>query len=129
MSSTHNPAGRHLSFPFRIGGDGRTAAPQTHNEHVRDELIQLVLTAPGERPFLPEFGGGARKLIFEPTSDVLRGVTKARLTQTIGRWLGHRVTLERLEVTFEGERVDVEIKYRAAGTEDSRIVKFRRTGQ
>jgi hypothetical protein len=28
-----------------------------------------------------------------------------------------------------GEELEVEIKYRAAGTEDSRILKFRRTGQ
>lgn len=127
--STNNPAGRHLSFPFSIGFDGRTAAPDTHAEHVHDELLQLILTSPGERLFLPEFGGGARKLVFEPTSDVLRGITKARLTQAINKWLGHRVTLEHLEVTFSGELVEVEIKYRAAGTEDSRIVKFRRTGQ
>lgn len=129
MSSTSNPAGRHLSFPFRIGADGRSAAPATHEEHVRDELVQLILTGPGERLFLPEFGGGARQLIFEPTSDVLRGVTKARLTQAINKWLGHRVTLEQLEVTFTGELVEVEIKFRAAGTEDSRVIKFRRTGQ
>jgi len=129
MSSTSNPAGRHLSFPFSIGADGRTAAPATHSEHVYDELIQLILTAPGERLFLPDFGGGVRKLIFEPASDVLRGVTKARITQAISQWLGHRVTLENLEVTFTGELVEVLIKYRAAGTDDSRILKFRRTGQ
>jgi hypothetical protein len=129
MSSTSNPDGRHLSFPFSIGADGRTAAPATLEEHVHDELLQLILTAPGERPFLTPFGGGARKLVFEPTSDVLRGVTKARLTQAINTWLGQRVALENLEVTFEGELVEVLIKYRAAGTEDSRIIKFRRTGQ
>ncbi len=128
-SSTNNPDGRHLSFPFRISADGRTAAPATYSEHVHDELIQLILTTPGERPFLTEFGGGARKLIFEPTSDVLRGVTKARITQAIGKWLGQRVTLENLDVTFSGELVEVEIKYRPAGSEDSRILKFRRTGQ
>lgn len=129
MSSTSNPAGRHLLFPFRIGADGRTAAPATHSEHVHDELIQLILTAPGERPFLPAFGGGARKLIFEPASDVLRAITKARMTQAINQWLGHRLTLENLEVNVRGEELEVEIKYRAAGTEDSRILKFRRTGQ
>ncbi len=127
--SSSDPAGRHLSFPFRVGADGRTAAPATHAEHVHHELLQLILTSPGERPFLPEFGGGARKLVFEPTSDVLRGVTKARLTQSINKWLGHRLTLENLEVTFSGELVEIEIKYRAAGTEDSRVVKFRRNGQ
>ena len=73
--------GRHLAFPFRIGADGRTAAPASDAEHVRDELLQLLLTSPGERLFLPEFGGGVRRLVFEPASDALRGVVKARITQ------------------------------------------------
>lgn len=121
--------GRHLSFPFRVGPDGRTAAPATDFEHIRDEVIQLMLTSPGERPFLPEFGGGARKLIFENTSDTLRGVTQARVTQALSRFLGHRLTLENIEVRFEGERVDVDIKYRPVGSDDSRVLRFQRTGQ
>ncbi len=121
--------GRHLAFPFRIGGDGRTVAPASDAEHVRDELLQLMLTNPGERPFVVEFGGGVRKLVFEPTSDVLRGVTKARITQAVSRWLGQRLTVELLEVTFAGERIEIEIKYRTAGSADSRVVKFQRTGQ
>jgi phage baseplate assembly protein W len=121
--------GRHLAFPFRIGGDGRTAAPASDAEHVRDELLQLMLTNAGERPFVVEFGGGVRKLVFEPTSDVLRGVTKARITQALSRWLGQRLTVELLEVTFAGERIEIEIQYRPAGSADSRVVKFQRTGQ
>jgi uncharacterized protein len=121
--------GRHLSFPFRVGPDGRTAAPTSDMEHIRDELVQLILTSPGERPFLPEFGGGARRLIFENTSDTLRSLTEARVTQALTRWLGLRLTIEHLQVTFAGERVDIEIKYRPAGTDDSRVLKFQRTGQ
>lgn len=121
--------GRHLAFPFRVGTDGRTVAPASDAEHVRDELLQLMLTNPGERPFLVEFGGGVRRLVFEPTSDVLRSVTKARITQALSRWLGQRLTVERLEVTFAGERIEIEITYRPAGSIDSRVVKFQRTGQ
>jgi uncharacterized protein len=125
MSTT---TGRHLAFPFRIAADGRTAAPGNDADHIRDEVLQLILTNPGERPFVPEFGGGARKLVFEPTSDVLRGVTKARLTQALGRWLGQRLTLEFLDVTFVDSRIEIEIKYRPAGGGDSRVLKFQRTG-
>jgi phage baseplate assembly protein W len=99
---------------------------ETEAEHVRDEVLQLMLTDPGERPFLPDFGGGARRLVFEPTSDVLRGVTKARITQALSRWLGHRLTVEELEVIFEENLIEVMIKYRPAGEPDSRIVKFQR---
>jgi phage baseplate assembly protein W len=120
--------GRHLAFPFRIGPDGRTAGPASDAEHVRDELVQLLLTNPGERLFVPDFGGGVRKLVFEPTSDVLRGVTRARITQALSRWLAQRLTVERLEVEFAGERVEIEVTYRPVGSADARIVRFQRTG-
>jgi phage baseplate assembly protein W len=122
------PHGRHLAFPFRIDPDGRTATPRSPQDHIRDEILQLLLTNPGERPFVPEFGGGVRKLIFEPESDALRGVTKARITQALSRWLGHRVTLESVDVDFRDSTIEVEIKYRPAGTDDSRVLKFQRKG-
>jgi len=121
--------GRHLAFPFRVGPDGRTAAPASDAEHVRDELLQLLLTNPGERPFVVAFGGGVRKLVFEPASDVLRSVTKARITQALSRWLGTRLTVENLDVTFVDSTIEVTIQYRPAGSADSRVVKFQRTGQ
>lgn len=123
-----NPDGRHLSFPFRIAADGRTATPPSLPDHVRDEVLQLILTSPGERLFLPDFGGGARKLVFEPTSDVLRGVTQARLTQAFKKWLGNRCTLQKLDVDFLGERVEITVQYRVAGEPDSRVLKFQRSG-
>lgn len=120
------PDGRHLAFPFRIGPDGRTATPADLPSHVRDELLQLLLTNSGERLFLPEFGGGLRRLVFEPLEESLAGVTKARLTQAINRWLGHRVTLENLTVTTSGAQFEVEIRYRLAGGQDTRLLKFQR---
>jgi len=121
--------GRHIAFPFRIGADGRSVAPASDADHVRDEVLQLLLTDPGERPFVTEFGGGVRRLVFEPASDVLRGVTKARISQALSRWLGHRLTVEALEVEFDGERIDILVKFRPAGAEDSRILRFQRQGQ
>lgn len=123
--------GRHLAFPFRIGSDGRSAAPQSDSDQVRDELLQLLLTAPGERLFLPEFGGGVRRLVFEPASDVLRGVVKARITHALSRWLATRLTVDLIDVTFEDATalLEVTVKYRPAGSSDSRVIKFQRSGQ
>lgn len=118
----------HLSFPFRIGKDGRAAQVKSLENHIRDELIQLILTNPGERVFLPEFGGGVRRLVFESASETTAGMTKAMITQSITRWLGHRVTLEELTVAVENEKIEVEIKYRIAGTDDTRVLKFQRGG-
>jgi uncharacterized protein len=123
-------AGRHLAFPFRIGTDGRTAAPRSDADHVRDELLQLLLTSPGERLFLPDFGGGVRKLVFEPASDVLRGVVKARITSMLSRWLATRLTVELVEVSWDegGAVLEVTVKYRPAGSADARVLKFQRSG-
>jgi len=123
-----NNYGRHLSFPFHVGNDGRTAQVSSLEAHVRDELIQLILTNPGERPFLPEFGGGVRRLVFENSDETTAGVVKSVITQAISRWLGHRITLEDLQVTVENETIEVEIKYRIAGTEDTRVMRFERKG-
>jgi phage baseplate assembly protein W len=122
--------GRHLSFPFRIGPDGRSVSPASDAEHVRDELLQLLLTAPGERLFLPEFGGGLRRLVFEPATDVSNGVAKARLTSAISRHLGQRLTLENVTVVWQdaAATAEITISYRPAGSADTRVLKFQRSG-
>jgi len=120
--------GKHLSFPFRIGSDGRMAAVNTLEEHVRDEIVQLILTNLGERPFLVDFGGGVRRLVFEAANDATAAMAKAGITQAINRWLGHRVTLEYINVEVENSTITVDIRYRLAGTEDTRVLRFQREG-
>jgi phage baseplate assembly protein W len=118
--------GRHLSFPFRVGADGRTAQVTREDEHVRDELIQLLLTTPGERPFVVDFGGGVRRLVFEPADPGAQGLVKATITQAVRNWLGHRVELDALEVTIADSTITVDVAYRLAGTEETRVLRFQR---
>lgn len=120
--------GKHLSFPFRVGADGRMKTVQTLDEHVRDEIVQLLLTNPGERPVEVEFGGGVRRMVFENTDETTAAMTKAVITQAINRWLGHRVTLEELNVTVTNSEINVDIKYRLAGTENTTVLRFQRKG-
>ncbi|HEX9898506.1 MAG TPA: GPW/gp25 family protein [Candidatus Methylomirabilis sp.] len=122
------PDGRHLAFPFHIASDGRTAQVETLEQHVRDELIQLILTNPGERAFLPEFGGGARRLVFEGAGETTEAMAKAMLSQALSRWLGQRITVEDLTVEAVQETITVDLKYRIAGTADQRQIRFQRSG-
>ena len=94
-----------------------------------DELIQLLLSNQAERAFLPEFGGGLRRLVFEPLDEATLGMTKAMITQAMSTWLGHRITVEDLMVEIENTILDVEIKFRIAGTEDSRVMRFQRISE
>ncbi|MBU1564813.1 MAG: GPW/gp25 family protein [Proteobacteria bacterium] len=123
MSSSY---GRHLLFPFRIGSDGRSMAVASRAEHVRDELVQLILINLGERLFMPEFGGNTRRLVFENIDEPTLAMTKAMLTDAINRWLGKRLTLESLSVGAKEETIEVDIRYRVAGEEVSRTLTFQR---
>jgi hypothetical protein len=120
--------GLHLAFPFRIGNNGRAVQVASLEDHVRDELVQLILTNPAERLFLPEFGGGVRRLVFENIDETTGAMVKAVLTRSISRWIGNRVTLEDLTVIIENETIAVDLKYRIAGAEVSRVLKFQKQG-
>jgi len=120
--------GRHLAFPFHVGTDGRSAAPADLADHIRGEIIQLLLTAQGERPFLPSFGAGLRRLVFQQNDDATAGITKALTSQNLSRWLGHRVKVEALDVTADDATLNVDLRYRVVATGEVRTVRFQRQG-
>lgn len=124
-----NGYGTYLAFPFRIGEDGRTAAPASFEEHVKEELVQLVLTGIGERLFQPGLGTNVRRLVFENLDEVTAGMTKSTITQAVSRWLGHRVELDELIVEVEESTLWVDLRYRIAGSTDSRVLRFQRSGE
>ena len=126
MSTPMN--GRHLAFPFRIGTDGRSATPADLSEHVRGEIIQLLLTAQGERPFLPSFGAGLRRLVFQLNDDATAGITKALISQNLSRWLGQRITVEALDVSAVDSTLNVDLRYRVIASGEVRNVRFQRQG-
>jgi phage baseplate assembly protein W len=120
--------GRYLSCPIRISSDGRTAQVSGLEDHIRDEGIQLLLTNLGERAFLPEFGAGLRRLVFEPLSEATQGEVKALITQAISTWLGHRITLENLIVEVLDTTITVELAYSIKATGQIRVMRFQRDG-
>lgn len=120
--------GRHLAFPFRIGTDGRTATPADLPDHIRGEIIQLLLTAQGERPFLPSFGAGLRRLVFQRNNDATAGITKALVSQNLSRWLGQRITVELLDVSAEDSTLNVDLRYRIIATGEVISVRLQRQG-
>lgn len=120
-------AGQHLAFPFGIGLNGRTLTADTLGEQVLQELQQLVLTNPGERLFLPDFGGGATRLLFESTDANAILLAQATLTQAIQTWLAGRVNLQNVSVTTNGAAIYITIAYQVAGTASTVQAVFQRS--
>jgi len=118
----------YLAFPFRIGADGRTAAPPTLEAHVAEELMQLLLTTLGERLFLPELGTNLRRLVFENTDEVVLGMTQSIVTSALETWLGDRVSVESLTVSTGNGAIEVALQYRPIGSQTSKVLRLQRPG-
>ena len=60
--------------PHRPGLRPGAAGP--YATHVDQMIRQVLLTAPGERVDLPQFGCGLRQLLFAPNSDALQATAQ-----------------------------------------------------
>jgi phage baseplate assembly protein W len=86
------------AYPFRIDPASGQAAQTNYATHVDQMIRQILLTAPGERADLPQFGCGLRQLIFAPHSDALDATTKILVQQALSEWLSDQVTVRNVIV-------------------------------
>lgn len=87
-----------LAFPFAIDLGSRQAARADYPSHVAQMVRQVLLTSPGERVNLPEFGCGVRALVFAGYSDGLAATTEILVRESLRRWLAEHLTVQRVEV-------------------------------
>ncbi len=110
---------RYLDYPFSVSGTG-TPTTTTTDDHLRDLIIQVLLTNPGERVNLPEFGVGVQRLVFAPNSDALRSSAQFLIITNLQRWLGDRINVEQAVVSSEPgseETITIEITYTVKATQ------------
>src|ERR1700731_1842160 len=87
------------AYPFRIDPISGQAQQTPYATPVDQMIRQILLTAPGERVDLPEFGCGLRQLLFAPNSDALQSTTKMMVQQSLRRWLGNQIEVVGVDVT------------------------------
>lgn len=88
-----------LGCPYPIVKTSRGfLATQKSIEQIKSDLLCLLLTNPGERVMLPDFGTPLRKLIFEPNDDVLADKARDMIIASIKAW-EPRIVVQAIEVT------------------------------
>ena len=103
--------GYELAFPFRLGPD-RDAASASYSEHVDQMIEQVLLTDPGERVNLPEFGCGLMRMVFTPLSSTLAPATETLVHSALVRWLGDVIEVESVDVSADDAQLDITVSYR-----------------
>jgi uncharacterized protein len=86
------------AFPFRIDPVSGQAAQAPYATHVGQMIRQILLTTPGERADLPQFGCGIRQLLFAPNSTALQATTELLVRQSLAKWLGNQIQVQSVTV-------------------------------
>ncbi|RKH46956.1 GPW/gp25 family protein [Corallococcus sicarius] len=88
--------GRGLSFPPRVGPDGRLQWSEGER-NVRESIQVILTTQQRERILLPEFGGSLGQYLFEPNTVTTRHQMAERITRALAQW-EPRIAVESVSV-------------------------------
>src|ERR1043165_4666707 len=102
------------AFPFRIDASSRQAAQTPYEAHVEQMIRQVLLTSPGERADLPDFGCGLRQLIFAPHSDAPDATTQIT---------AQKVNVLAPDETGDAAQLLVQIEYLLKETQTSKTLQ------
>jgi len=121
--STLGPVRHDYRFPLRINSSQRQAERSTYPDHVAQMIRQFLLTSPGERVNLPDFGGGARRLIFAPKTTGLISTSELLIRQGLEKYLGDQirvVTVKVGEAPLYGDgALEILVEYQLIETQSS----------
>jgi phage baseplate assembly protein W len=110
--------GRGISFPPRVGADGRIAWSEG-DPNIRDAIGVILQTDRNERLRLPEFGAGLTRFLFEPNTVATRHQIQDRILRALAAW-EPRIAVESVDVEPDPDQEEVAvatIRYKLVATQ------------
>jgi uncharacterized protein len=81
-------AGLTPKLPLNVDNvDGAYRLIKNYKELIKQNLKNLVLTAPGERMMIPDFGVGLRNYLFENDTQQVRVTIRTRIFQQVKKYM------------------------------------------
>lgn len=103
---------------------GRVMPVQTDERLIKNDLLQLLLTVPGERAFRPDFGTELRRSTFEQIDNFTINAIKSSISTSIRRF-EPRVSTSEIIVERDDNNNQLNVKVFAALTIDpNRILEL-----
>jgi phage baseplate assembly protein W len=118
MADASSLYGQSMSFPPRIGTDGRMQW-SSGELNVRESICIILRTQQGERILRPDFGCGLDRYLFEPNSVATLRLIQEEVKLSIQRW-EPRVRLNDVVVAVnptDARAVDITIYYTLVATQ------------
>ncbi|MGY1708342.1 GPW/gp25 family protein [Geodermatophilus sp. SYSU D00758] len=101
--------------PFTLRADrGAVAITADADRHLRDKILAVLFTAPGERVNAPRFGVGLDRSLFEGLDDLTSAAVEFRVAEGLRRELGDEALIDRVDIETDppGGQLIVSIEYR-----------------
>lgn len=115
----------HPDFDTRAGPPGLGLTPRggialvSGSEAVRQAILLLLSTMPGERVMRPDYGCELHRLLFAPNDDTTAGLAIFYVRRALERW-EPRIDVLRVDATRNPQRpelLDVILEYRVRATQ------------
>ena len=91
--------GQGMAFPPRVQPDG-SIAWSSGEDNIREAIRIVLMTEPGERLYLPAFGAGLGRFLFEPNTASTHTLIAERIQSALVA-LEPRVRLESVDVNTD----------------------------
>lgn len=104
------------SFPLSVSTNLQVSLAK-FEEDVRQAVLIILTTNPGERVMRPDFGAGLDDFVFAPITFTTTEQIRVRVTEALIDW-EHRIDIVsvKVEVTGERNRLDITVDYRIRAT-------------
>ncbi len=90
--------------PFRLRADrGAVAVTGDADRHLRDKIVAVLFTAPGERVNNPRFGVGLDRTVFEGLDELTVSAVEFRIAEGLARDLGDEALIDAVDIRAEPE--------------------------
>jgi uncharacterized protein len=107
--------GRGLAFP--VAATAGEVAIAEYEEDIRQAILIVLQTNPGERVMRPDFGAGLDALVFEPINARTMALARHRVEQALILW---EPRIDSIGVAVSAEpargRLMIEVRYRVRRT-------------
>ncbi|MGB9180936.1 MAG: GPW/gp25 family protein [Pyrinomonadaceae bacterium] len=115
------------AFPPQLEADG-TPALVAYEEDIRQAIMIIMGTEPGERIMRPDFGAGLNRFVFEPLNTTTMALVKTRVEEALIDW-EPRITVIEVKVTADSNEqnkllIDMSYRVRATNTLHNLVYPF-----
>jgi uncharacterized protein len=101
-----------LRYPLAVDASrGRLAQEQDFSDHIEQLVMQVLMTAPGERINRPDFGCGVKRLVFAPGGEVAASLAQTAVYQALTKWLPDAISVNEVTARADGAMLEIRIGY------------------